>query len=86
MNIRYTLLAFLLGSQLSVAEQPDTTNSNLPAAQMTAAQSGESTAAMSAMDISAALTEKLDRRLAESTAKQQIPNTEWASANLSPGS
>ncbi|MEP0201118.1 MAG: hypothetical protein ABJ084_11905 [Halioglobus sp.] len=86
MNIRYTLLALLLGSQLSLAEQPDTTNSNLSAAQMSAAQSGQPAAATSAVDISAALTEKLERRLAESTAKQQIPNTEWASANLSPGS
>jgi hypothetical protein len=85
MNIRYGILALLLGSQISLAEQPLGAQSQVQADTLPTSQTDLPTTFTPAIDISEALTEKLDRQLEESTAKQPLPKAQWVSANLSPG-
>ena len=85
MNIRYTLLALLLGSQVSLAQQPIATQSQSQADDLQARGTALPTTFTPTLDISDALAEQLDRQLTESTAKQSLPKAQWVSANLIPG-
>lgn len=85
MNIRYTLLALLLGSQVSLAQQPIAKQSQSQADDLQAHDTALPTTFAPTLDISDALAEQLDRQLTESTAKQPLPKAQWVSANLTPG-
>jgi len=86
MNIRYTILALLLGSQVSLAQQPiGVEPSPGHTAPLTNSHTEMPTTITPTLDLSDALTEKLDRQLEESTAKQPLPKAQWVSLNVSPG-
>ena len=85
MNIRYTILALMLGSQMSVAQQPIGVEPPSHTAPVTSSHTELPTSTTPTLELSDALAEKLDRQLEESTAKQPLPKVRWVSANVSPG-
>ena len=85
MNIRYTIAALLLGSQVSLAEQPIAAESAGNTTPLTGSHADLPTTSIPTLDISDSLTEKLNRQLEESTANQPLPKAQWVSANVSPG-
>jgi len=85
MNIRYTLLALMIVSPMSQAEQPDVMES-IGSATSEAGGRGDLAAAVTPkLDISASLAEKLDRQLEQSTTRLSMLTPQRVRTNLTPG-